>query len=446
MKNIKSLLFTSFFVCAFCVHLHSKPAEHVNSCVSLEHLSNGLTYCIAQSNAMKNSVMVKLAIRFDDKWYTERERLQAYLLEMLIISTLEDKQSEFENIDHAGVAKIQMHEPELFAVPNITLYKWEIQSPTQEQMDSTFHFLSGAIETMATLDDKIIQEKLDLIIRNSKEHPSKPKRRQPFFEDDTQYPAASLEGISDIFPEITASEIKAFFLDNYKPQNMVLFVTGNTSELAISNSIKSYFSFLIALDNANQSGSLFVKDPLVARSNLGSIFNITDYKFDMDMSYKVETLALTQENFPVTRKCSEELDDIVEPKSFDRLLVSEKEKHTIYKIVHTLGTSNVPKLLWKKKEMEKMGHSINHVHPMRFIATILTNPTLRADLQEVRRSFFKWNGFIDGFRRRMTEEYYRSNIQPHVIGFCETLDVNVEVVQHFVDRKDWEGLLKAILY
>ena len=390
--------------------------------------------------------MVKLAIRFDDKWHTERERMQAHLLEKLIVSALEDKQAEYEIKSRVDAAQIQMHEPELFAVPNLTLYKWEIGNPKQEEIDSMFHFLSGALEAMATLDEKIIQEKLALIVENYQKYPCKPKRRQPFFEDDKQYPAANLEGLNEVFPEITASKIKTLFLDNYKPQNMILFVTGNTSNLAISNSIKSYFSFLIALDNANQSGSLFVKDPFIARSNRGSMLHISDYKFDMDMSYRIETLAYTPDNSPAIRKCSDALDDYVEPKSFDRLTVTEKERATIYKLVHALGTSNVPKLLWKRREMERMGNSINHVHPMRFIAMILTNPRLRADLQEVRRSFFKWNGFMDGFRRRMTEEYYRSNIQPHVMGFCETLDVNVEVVQHFVDRKDWEGLLKAILY
>jgi len=132
--------------------------------------------------------------------------------------------------------------------------------------------------------------------------------------------------------------------------------------------------------------------------------------------------------------------------AFEELPLSEQEKGTIEKIVHSLANHNVPKLLWKQKELEKMGKSINQVHPLRFIAHIISNPILRSDLQEIHRSFFKWRGFLDGFRRRMTEEFYKNNLKPYLTGFCEELHVKPEVVEHFMDHRDWEGLVKAILY
>lgn len=444
MKSRNHLLFCLVILSMFGMRIDARPAGQIKTNISVEYLSNGLAYCVEQSAVLKNAVMIKLAVRFNDRWHTDREGMQAFLLEKLMIAILEDKQAECENLSNIDEAQIFMYQPELYAVPNLTLYKWEIGSPTQEQIDSTFQFLSGALETLATLDDAIIEEKLEKIIKANENSPFKPQRRQPFFEDDEEYPAASLNGLSKIFPKITATEIKNFYLENYKPQNMVLFVTGNTSNFLITKSIKSYFSFLVALEQENNSGARVAKNYFVANGNSNT--NLSNYKFDMDMSCKIDTLVYAPGNPAMVRSCSETFDDHVEPKSFDKLPITENEEKIIYKIVHHLGTYNVPKLLWKKKEMERMGHSINHIHPMRFIATILSNPTLRADLQEVRRSFFKWNGFMDGFRRRMTEEFYKNNIQDYVIGFSETLGVNVEVVQHFVDRKDWEGLLKAILY
>lgn len=141
----------------------------------------------------------------------------------------------------------------------------------------------------------------------------------------------------------------------------------------------------------------------------------------------------------------------IEPKesvehTFEELPLSDQEKVTIEKILHSLAIYNVPKLLWKQKELEKMGRSINHVHPLKFIGYIITDPILRSDLQEVHRSFFKWRGFLDGFRRRMTEEFYKGNLTAYLPGFCDELHVKVEVVEHFIDRRDWEGLVKAILY
>lgn len=441
MRNMKILLSLAAFTLMACPHAYTQ-AQSSNAFVSLEHLNNGLMYCISESKAPKNSVVVKLAVRFDDRWHTERERKVATLLERLICSFLEDKQAELEANKEINVAQLQMHEPELFAVPNITLYKWEIAHPTQEQIDSTFSYLSQALEVMATIDENLIEKKVNEVLEIHHKSPFEKKIRQPFYEDDEQYPAASLEGIEEILPAITATELKAFYVENYKPQNMVLFVTGNVAHLAISNSIRSYFSFFIAADQANNTslkdrkGSFISNIPPVKRN----------FEFDLDTSYRIEPLVHRNSFAPAFKKCSDAMEEPLEPKSFERLEMTEKEEKAIYKIIHTLGTSNVPKLLWKKRELEKLGSSINHVHPMKFIATILTNPTLRADLQEVRRSFFKWNGFIDGFRRRMTEEYYKNNIQHYVLGFCEELDVKEEVVEHFVERRDWEGLVKAILY
>lgn len=132
--------------------------------------------------------------------------------------------------------------------------------------------------------------------------------------------------------------------------------------------------------------------------------------------------------------------------AFEELPLSDQEQGTIEKIMHSLANYNVPKLLWKQKELEKMGRSINQVHPLRFIAHIIESPILRSDLQEVHRSFFKWRGFLDGFRRRMTEEFYKGNLKAYVPGFCEDLHVKPEIIEHFIDHRDWEGLVKAILY
>jgi hypothetical protein len=132
--------------------------------------------------------------------------------------------------------------------------------------------------------------------------------------------------------------------------------------------------------------------------------------------------------------------------SFEELPILEKEEATIEKIMHALGTSSVPELIWKQKELKKMGKTINHVHPLKFIGYIISEPILRSDLQETHRNFFKWRAFLDGFRRRMTEEFYKGNLNQYLPGFCKSLEVKQEVVEHFIDRRDWEGLVKALMY
>ena len=132
--------------------------------------------------------------------------------------------------------------------------------------------------------------------------------------------------------------------------------------------------------------------------------------------------------------------------TFEELPLLEKEEESIEKIMHALGTAGVPELIWRQKELKRLGKSINHIHPLRFIGYIVSEPILRSDLQEAHRNFFKWRAFLDGFRRRMTEEFYKGNLGQYLPGFCKELDIKQEVVEHFIDRRDWEGLVKAILY
>src|SRR5690606_24494049 len=145
----------------------------------------------------------------------------------------------------------------------------------------------------------------------------KPKNRQPFFEDDEQYPAASLNGVDAISPKITAGDIRAFYLEHYKPQNMVLFVCGDISKLAISNSIKDHFSSLASLDQENASGSCFIKDP-VARQESNYASYSKDFVFDTNTDFFIQRVSSSHD---VERECinciEEDLEEVEEEESIE---------------------------------------------------------------------------------------------------------------------------------
>ena len=45
----------------------------------------------------------------------------------------------------------------------------------------------------------------------------------------------------------------------------------------------------------------------------------------------------------------------------------------------------------------------------------------------------------------MREEYANNNIYIHIPGFCQHIGGNPEVVTRYIQRKDWEGLVKEHL-
>lgn len=130
---------------------------------------------------------------------------------------------------------------------------------------------------------------------------------------------------------------------------------------------------------------------------------------------------------------------------FDKLFLSDRERSTIYEIIHTMATHSLTQLLFKKKSLEDMGQTIEQVHPLRFVYHILSSSDLKSDLYRVRRSYFKWNGFMGGFKRRMSEELLKNNIDKYLPEFCRDLGIKKDIIDQLVLKKDWEGLVKALM-
>ena len=71
----------------------------------------------------------------------------------------------------------------------------------------------------------------------------------------------------------------------------------------------------------------------------------------------------------------------VEP--FYSLSLTSKDQERIFKLISNMGTLSWPKLLLKKREMEKIGDQIDSVHPMRFLGAIFSNPHLAQCMQSI---------------------------------------------------------------
>lgn len=139
---------------------------------------------------------------------------------------------------------------------------------------------------------------------------------------------------------------------------------------------------------------------------------------------------------------------VVQEKQIDyysQLPINGEEKKIISKLVVTLAENNVFKLLFEKKKLEKLGKRINHVHPMKFLGTILGDPRLFHCLREIRKSTFKWEGFMDGLVRRMNEELSHNNIEKYIPGFASFVNKDPNKIQEFIERRDFEGMVISFL-
>lgn len=142
---------------------------------------------------------------------------------------------------------------------------------------------------------------------------------------------------------------------------------------------------------------------------------------------------------------AEEVEKVDPAASYLALPIEEWEKESIYTIISTMGEKNILQLGLESKSLKKRGKKINHVHPMRFVGYIFSDPYLKKCMSEVKKSAFKWKGFMRGFSKRMEEEFSKNNLFPYVGGFAEQVGVNASDIQVFIDNKDWDGFINFLL-
>jgi hypothetical protein len=132
-------------------------------------------------------------------------------------------------------------------------------------------------------------------------------------------------------------------------------------------------------------------------------------------------------------------------KSFYQLPLNEKERRLIRAIISTMAEKNVIELVFEKHSLEKKGDKIRKVHPLRFIGYIISNSDLRNNLRIIKKSSFKWDAFVSGFAKRMREELSNDNVYCHVPGFANQVSFSQENINHYIRKKDFEGLIKSLL-
>lgn len=131
---------------------------------------------------------------------------------------------------------------------------------------------------------------------------------------------------------------------------------------------------------------------------------------------------------------------------YESLPITAEEKHLISKLLTTMAENNIFMLLLEKKRLEKIGGRIHHVHPLRFLGTVFTDSSLTSCMREIRKSKFKWEGFMDGFTERMRDEARRDQLAPYIPGFAKAVDRNPEQIMSYIQGSDFENLVKFLLY
>ena len=132
--------------------------------------------------------------------------------------------------------------------------------------------------------------------------------------------------------------------------------------------------------------------------------------------------------------------------SYESLLITQEQKNQITELLRTMAENNVLKLIFKQGGLKEIGAFIQPVHPLRFLGTVFTDKRLTGYMREIRKSDFKWEGFMkEGFVERMRREARHGNLLPYVPGFARAVSRNPERIVSYIEAMDFEGLVIFLL-
>ena len=133
--------------------------------------------------------------------------------------------------------------------------------------------------------------------------------------------------------------------------------------------------------------------------------------------------------------------DLNDTHSFYQLSLSQSAKEKIHKLIHNMGTLSWPKLLWKKKDMEKLGDQVDHVHPLRFLGVIMSDDHLKECMREIASSPLKMSRFMAGLSEKLEKNAKAHNLLIHVAGFAETVNKDPYRIEDLIIKKKWRALV-----
>ena len=144
---------------------------------------------------------------------------------------------------------------------------------------------------------------------------------------------------------------------------------------------------------------------------------------------------------------------VLKQKLYGDLPLTDEDAKIIHQIIEMIGSLNVLAIPFKTPLLIELGNKIQHVHPLKFLEKVLNTPQLKLSMIKVEDSTVKWNGFLwgnsldgsSGFKAKCNRETDQKNFAIYIDDFCKVVKAPVEKVRPFVEKKDWEGLVRFLI-
>ncbi len=133
--------------------------------------------------------------------------------------------------------------------------------------------------------------------------------------------------------------------------------------------------------------------------------------------------------------------------TYSQLPLTDEYRGKITDLITTIGTKGkLDLLVHHKSRLEKLGDDIDeHVHPLRFLSVIFSNPQLKSYMGEINHDYFKWSEFIKGLSKRLNVEMKKGCVLKFLDAFSLEINVPAEGVRPLCEKGNWEELVEYLI-
>ncbi len=133
-----------------------------------------------------------------------------------------------------------------------------------------------------------------------------------------------------------------------------------------------------------------------------------------------------------------------EEMTYDKLLCSKDHKDYIEELITAMKEQSWLTLFKNRKHLEFIGSQINPVHPLKFLGTIFSNPTLKSYMPVIFEDFLKKGQLLDGLSANLNREADKGALNRYLTPFAQEVGVSPEIIQPYFQSRNWEGLVQML--
>ncbi len=123
-----------------------------------------------------------------------------------------------------------------------------------------------------------------------------------------------------------------------------------------------------------------------------------------------------------------------------------EEKGDIRFIVTTLANKNVWTIALVQDDLTAAGDRIDHLHPLRFLATVFSDEELKVSIRNIRGKGLIWHRFLGGLKDCLTTEAKVGNLREEMIlHFAQTVNVNPALIRNVINAYQWDDFIDVLI-